>query len=700
MQCFRKLPMPLIENKIKTATIILGVVFIAFWVSQGYYQSHYLSALRLLGDYKTKNVLGDPKEGRGDEWSTYLPILKQSYLEGFPKKSSLEPYKEEFNWPIAIPKFDISLFFLPNYIVYWILPGSNSLSIQGLYYNILLLFSIFLLLKNLGVKPIVAFTSGLMILFSHFYQVWWTSNVPALGASILPLAIYTSNLSSRIKFPVLFWSICHVLFGQIYPPFYISLAICLLPLLLAVRTDLLCIKNVLFSIATTSLALLVFIFSRWDYISAVSNTSYPGMRFSTGGDVNVRLLLSIILPSFPVSESSLIADSATALSSVGTILPLIFLSQLPFIKWDRFSKRVTIITFAMLAFVTIYMIAGFPAWLSKISLFYLVPGLRMIIGVSLLITFYCAIMISHHWQHLKITSVLFASLIFSLILYSSGPRLDIIKEFYLIKWYWLMPLFFSLLGTFLYYFSSNKIIAKNISIYTVLWGISIFHVISFGSFNPIIKAEHILVPVDTQVTRDIRKLIEFADAKPLSIIGNYGHVLRGEGLPVYNAIHLVNVDKNIYFNHLKIQEHEWDKQLNLFRGISFGNVESTNYEGATIIFPADIGGLPFVHQIVHVNADHTSLANEIHISEINLVDTGFRIHWSASLINDQAISKEFNIYIPCEVTQSWLTRYPVSDGSSDLLDYKLAKLAGAINIVAESESAAIGCVRQMIIGNG
>jgi hypothetical protein len=682
------------DKQVPWLVLIFGLITI-IWVSQGFYQSHYLSALRILGDYETKNILGYPREGRGDEWSTYLPILKQAYLEGFPYTSSLEPYHEKFEWVIAIPKLDISLFFLPHHILFFVLPGEYALSTQGIYYNLLLLISISWLLQNLGAKKIVAYTTSIMTLFSHFYQVWWTSNFPALGASILPFAVFSSSLPPRIKYPFLFWSIGHMLFGQIYPPFYLSLIFGVLPLVLITKPEIFTKKNLFFSFLGPLMALICFILMKLDYFFDVSNTSYPGARFSTGGDVNLQFLFSMIVPTIPILEKDILSIYTGA---VGTILPLFFLSLLPFIKWDNFSKKVTAVAVTMALVIGSYMVIGFPDWLSRISFFYLVPGKRMIIGLSLLINFYSAIMISHHWHKISVISlILFNASLLGTSLF--GIREDMLSEFYAMKWYYLAPSFLSIIGV-TFYFITKKRAQRESVIYVVLGGMSIFHLISFGSFNPIINAKHILSPVYTQITQDVNALIMKNSGMPVSIVGNYGHILRGEGLAVYNAIHLVNVEKEIYQKYFSVNDEDWNILFNRFVGINFDNINTVQPQ-TTNTFPATIGGVPFEHTIINKFQNIVDVKEPVstdnYIISIAPSESGFLIYWKSFLEKPMPISAPIEIRISCDTGNSWLTRYPLNIQTEGISAAALQGLAGITHVNAVDEDNAKECINNMFV---
>lgn len=380
-------------NSMGIATIFVAIFLV--WIFFKPYQSHFLSGLRILGDTRTTNYIGKPKEGRGDEWSTYLPLLKQAALEGFPNKSEISPYKEKLNWFIGIPKADKSLFFLPNHASYFVLPNGLALSLQAIYYNLLLIFSLIWLMHNIQVDRGIALSASLMLVFSQFYQVWWTSNFPALAASILPFAILTSNLKSRWKFIASLWAVGHLLFGQIYPPFYISLFIGLTPLLLFIKPQVFQTRQILGVGLGALIAFILFFWYKHEYIQLVSHTEYPGRRFEVGGGSTWQALLNLIFPAWFIQYPGG-AEPVYELSVAGTILPVIFISMLPVVRWSRKTIFVTIGLLIIFAFSVNYAIYAIPAWLSKYSGLSMVPGRRMHIGISVSVFVYCAWVISEN----------------------------------------------------------------------------------------------------------------------------------------------------------------------------------------------------------------------------------------------------------------------------------------------------------------
>lgn len=89
-------------------------------------------------------------------------------------------------------------------------------------------------------------------------------------------------------------------FGQMYPPTYFAVAISLIPLTLAARPDLLNWKILAPAALAVAAALAIYLIWNADFIAAVSDTSYPGRRFSVGGDSTLAALTAALLPTMPV----------------------------------------------------------------------------------------------------------------------------------------------------------------------------------------------------------------------------------------------------------------------------------------------------------------------------------------------------------------------------------------------------------------
>lgn len=667
-------------------------------MSLGAYQSHYISALRTLGDATTHSFVGTPKDGRGDEWSTYLPMLKQAYHEGFPTFSSLKPYYERLDWFIAIPHANLSLLFLPNQITYWLIPGGKALSFQGFYYNALLIGSLTWFLLNLGVKPRLGFAVAIVILFSQFYQMWWTSNFPALGASILPFAVFTSSIRPAWKYLLLFWSLAHMIFGQMYPPFYVSLAVALVPFTLATRPDLLTLRNLGVAAAACVAALAAYLAVNWDYVQLVSATTYPGHRISTGGTSSARALVDLLLPTFPLGRLHDNDRDLYELNMAATFLPLMLLAILPWVQWDRRAIRVTIVSFLTGSVLVYYMLIGFPEVLAKVTGFYLVPARRMHLGLSLLISCYAAFMLSNNWCKFRVWPLLIVAALYAGASYVAGVDTSLQDNFFGVSLYGYALAAFVLVGLLVAAIPLFRWRAASVVAASMMVGMTFVHVIVFGSFNPVMSADDILRPVDTQVTRDWKALYEKNSYKSFGILGNYGHTLRGEGLAALEAVHLANVKPYRYsaiFPSLTFAQI--NALFNGFRGVGFANLPGQapeDTQAATLFFPLEPHGVTFAHTTV-VSGPGPSLSGGVSKKAYKLGAGSFGVYWESALTLPLAISAPLVLSLNCPVKGSWLTRYPVTIVGAPLVDVALQGVAGEVVVSAVSEVQALKCVSML-----
>jgi hypothetical protein len=684
---------------------VLFGVFVAFaiWMSLSAYQSHYISALRTLGDATTQSYLGSPKEGRGDEWSTYLPILKQAYHEGFPAISNLKPYYERLDWFIAIPHANLSLLFLPNQIAYWLIPGGKALSFQGFYYNALFIASFTWFLFNLGIKPRLAFVVAIAVLFSQFYQMWWTSNFPALGASILPFAVFTSRIRSTWKYPLLFWSLAHMLFGQMYPPFYISLAVALIPFTLAARPDLMTPQKLGLAAVAGAGALAAYLALNWDYVQLVSATTYPGHRISTGGTSSWRALVDLIFPTFPLGSGHDNDRDLYELNMAATFLPLMLLAVLPWVKWDKKAMCVTIVSALTGLVIVYYMLVGFPELLAKVTGFYLVPARRMHLGLSLLVSCYAAFMLSNNWDKIRLWPLLLVASGYAAVSYFAGVGTNLQRNFFGVSLYGWALLAFVLVGLLVAAaipFFRRKLVS--VVAVSAMVGMTVFHIVVFGSFNPVMRADDILRPVDSQVTRDWKALYEKNDDRPFGILGNYGDVLRGEGLAALEAIHLANVKPYVYskiFPNLTLVDI--DALFNGFRGIAFANIPGKDPEdvtAATLVFPLEPHSVPFAHTTV-INGSAPTIVRGVSAKAYRESDGFFKVYWGASLVGPLRIDAPLVLSLSCPVEKSWLTRYPVTIVGAPLVDVALQGIAGEVVVPAVTEADALKCVSDLKVSS-
>ncbi|MDH0735237.1 DUF7657 domain-containing protein [Achromobacter spanius] len=678
---------------------LAGLVLLAVWLTFEPYPSHFISGLRILGDTTTQTLWGVAKEGRGDEWSTYLPMLKQAALEGFPAQSALEPYREKLNWFIAIPKADLSLFFLPNYLAYWIVSPGKALSFQAFFYYSVLIGSIIWYLQNLRVNPALAVIAAVSVVFSQLYQVWWTSNFPALAVCFLPFAVLTSKISPFQKALLLFWVVGHMAFGQMYPPTYFAVAVALVPLTFAIRPDLLNVRTLLYATVAAGAALAVYWFWNSDFISAVSGTSYPGRRFSTGGGSSWMALISTILPTFPVAPVAG-GDALYELSMAGTLFPLMLLALLPYVTWDREAIRLTVVAGLMLGVLVFYSIIGFSPALAKWTGFFVMPGRRSHPGISFIVLVYAVIMISRNWGQWKPLAITLVLGLFAVVSAYVGVRPEATGEFWGISLYAYLPLALLAVALVIYQFRPHELKFGPAAGFTVLAGMAVAHVLIFGSFNPVMRGSDIMDPVRSQFVNDWKALYKKNDGKPFAVAGNYGHLLRGEGLAALEAIHMVNVDPDSYRRVFpELSDEQIRNYFNRFLGIAFDNFSNLDPKSITMVFPLRPHAVSFAHQVVFKTSDITGLlAHPPRVSQPEFSGAGYRVRWSGWMNIPLPIDRTLKLALPCDVGHSWLTRSPSPVGAEVAADgVSLRVLSGEFTVLSESSEKARQCVQALTV---
>lgn len=678
------------------AAVLLGLFSLA-WLAAGAYQSHYQAGLRLLGDRDTTSLVGEPKDGRADEWSTYLPLLKQAEREGFPARSGLEPYRERFDWFITLPRADASLVLLPNQLAYWVLPAGAALSFQGLYYNLLLLLSVYWLLRNLRIAPWLASAAGVALLFSHLYQVWWTSNFPCLGASFLPFAVLTSQLRWRYRGPLLAWSIGHMLLGQLYPPFYFALAVAVLPFLAAARPDVLRPRNLAYAAIATAAACLVVLHFKLGFVEAVSGTTYPGLRFNTGGDSSPSTLLGVLFPTAPASASFDVGLAFYELSMAGTFFTLLGIAALPAVRWDAEAIRVASVSALVLLVLAVYMVAGFPEPLAKATGFFLAPGRRIQLGFSVLVLLLSVYLVSRAKRPLHPASLLAAFGAYALFSLVVGVRGDAIGQFAGIRWYpWLGFAILCVAGIASWLFA-RRAPAGRAMLVALVAGMSCVHVVAYGSFNPLMRAADILRPVDTQFVRDWKALHRMNGGKPLAVPGRYGNLLRGEQLAALQAIHLANTDDVVYagvFPEMTAADRR--RIFNQFVGIGFENAPGYRLAGVAATFDVRTHSVAFPHAVDRRVDGAPALNGAVRVGDVVRKDgTSYVVYWNAELSAPLAIDAPLVLHAACPVSGSWLTRYPTGGPLLAGGGTSLRGLAGQLTVDADDREKAVACARSL-----
>ena len=338
-------------------------------------------------------IAGTPRYIRLDEWMVSTPAIIGQYNAGMPLSN---PADGAGNVPVVygFPIKDISTVLRPAQWSYFIFDVERAFSFSwnfGIFFFLISTFLLFMLLtkNNFWVSVSAAF----FIFLSSAVQ-WWTyliaSEMMYLNGIIIALVYLLYSKKSRayiISGIILLFSISGIFFN-LYPPFQIPLIYLYLLLftgfviqrksLDVIKNNLLAKSIVLFGV------LLVFGVLAYHYYaiakdtySLVLNTVYPGRRFSTGGDLFKGKLFSEFFR-FYMSDTNAPAQWINICEASNFIMffPIVFyVMALRYVKF----KTIDPVLMSLSIFVLIgliYVLAGFPSFLSKASLLSMSPASR------------------------------------------------------------------------------------------------------------------------------------------------------------------------------------------------------------------------------------------------------------------------------------------------------------------------------------
>lgn len=646
---------------IRPAWWLLALVLVVAVVIFRPFQSHYISTLVSMGDDSASSYWGVPKGGRGDESTTYLPILKQAAGEGFPANSSLAPYYENLEWFISIPERSATLLFLPQHAIYFVVPHDLALSLGGLYYNLILLFSIVWLLANLGVDRRLAFAAALAVAFSHLYQVWWTSNSPSLALVVLPFAIVTSGLGHWRMFLLLTWALAHMLLSQMYPPFYLSTALCLAPVVLAIRPDLWNRRTICAGLGAVVLAAGIYYFFRSEYLSAVAETGYPGRRVSPGGGAYWSSFIGMLVPGWRLA-ADVAEPGALALyehAVIGTLFPILCLFGADKIRYDAVTVRALLVYGVVLVCALLYAVIGVPSALAELMPGVFFPGRRMQMGLSLTTALFFAWLAIRNVRNIPATRALVAMAAYAILVALQHYGAELPTEFSGYEYAHFVPLAGAVIASGIFVFSRARRQVRPFVFGMTMYAGALCSVFVYGSFNPVLDARLVMQKADSPFLREVRQLVDHSGLSYIGFPGDFGHALRGEGLPVVQAIHLKNAREGTYsqvFGYLP--EDRREQQFNNFLGIAVSE-ELSPLGGITSMFPAFQHAPEFQHQLF---AGSRMVGSDMRLMSSSRVeaDPASQVYQLVGRVN-RVVPLEASIAVAseCPVMGSWITRYPV-----------------------------------------
>jgi hypothetical protein len=346
-------------------------------------------------------IAGTPRYIRLDEWMVATPAVIGQYNAGMPLNN---PADGAGNVPVVygFPIKDISSVLRPAQWSYFIFDVERAFAFSWNFAIFFFLVSTFLLFMLLTKNNFwVSVTAAFFIFLSSAVQ-WWTyliaSEMIYLNGIFISIVylFYSKKMSAYvISGIILLFSISGIFFN-LYPPFQIPLIYLYLFMFtgfLIQRKNFTVIKENLMPKGIVLLAVMIlfgmFAFHYYtiarDTYSLVLNTVYPGRRFSTGGDLARGKLFSEFFGKY-MSDTNVPAQWINICEASNFIMffPIVFyVIALRYIKFKTVDPLLICLSIFILIGL-VYVLVGFPSFLSKASLLSMSPSSRAlpILGVG------------------------------------------------------------------------------------------------------------------------------------------------------------------------------------------------------------------------------------------------------------------------------------------------------------------------------
>jgi len=374
------------------AVACLAVFYVGFCLSP----SSYALALRAFGIEQTGVVLGSPKALRSDEWAIWTPYLQIAVNNGFERVNATSPYGEDLRNFNALPLKDWALAFKPQFWAFFLVDPAYAFSLSHAAIYVAFLIGWPLALRALGFSVPMAIGGALLLFFSSYAQLWWTTTGPLLAGFPWILIVVLWRANPWAKLPLLAWLTATWLISHLYPPIVVVLGYVGAAAILAFRRDALAPGNVV----ACALAAALGIGATWLYLAepmaVMSQTVYPGARNLGGGDFPPLMLLAHLFPFLVTGGGeSLIGDNYLEVATGGSyllLLILVFLDHGALLRAvgaatpEGRALRVSLaILAAALAMVLAWLLIPFPNWVGKPLLWHLVHPRRFVVALGALL---------------------------------------------------------------------------------------------------------------------------------------------------------------------------------------------------------------------------------------------------------------------------------------------------------------------------
>jgi len=351
---------------------------------------------------KSESVLaGKPRFIRMDEWMISSPAAIGQYNAGMPIKNGSVG---ELNAPVVwgLPVKDISSALRPSLWSYFVFDVERAFAFSWNFNIFFFLISTFLLLMMLTKNNFWLSVTGTFFIFLSGGVQWWSYFIADYMLYLNGLFISLAYIFySKKRVPLIIAGIIFIVsaYGNLfnlYPPFQVPLLWLYLFLFagfLLQRKNFQTIKeNWQFKTIILGVSLVVLAFFIYHYYNLVKdtysmmlNTVYPGRRFSTGGALKDGKVFAEFFGIFMTDTHTPVQwQNICEASGFIMFFPMVFYAMGYYYFKTKKADPLLISLSIFLLIGLLYVLFGFPAFLSRITLFSMSPDFRTlpIVGVA------------------------------------------------------------------------------------------------------------------------------------------------------------------------------------------------------------------------------------------------------------------------------------------------------------------------------
>ncbi len=360
--------------------------------SVGIYQEYFF------GQNKDPNLIfGQPRAIRSDEWLVSTPKIISQVNSGFPVVNKNIGLGEVMPIQGCLPYKHWRMVFCPNMWGFFFLPLENAYALMWWLPNFFMLVAVYFFILFLSKDIFLSIFSSLIFFFTPFHQ-WWSYSLAIFLSNGLFFALFFIKSLEKKGFLSWLYLIFSIYFLTayafiLYPPFQVAsfyvfggliLGYLLLKRIFSKRL----ILYSLLTILVTFLVIFLFYFEFKQTINIVKETVYPGKRFVANTLGNVTFLINGFYNLQLLDDVKGAGPQAN--QSEASNFFLLSLFALPAYWWiiiNQIIKKKTDYIFLLLNIIFLLLLIWFlfpiSSLIAKITLLYLVPQNRAIIGIGL-----------------------------------------------------------------------------------------------------------------------------------------------------------------------------------------------------------------------------------------------------------------------------------------------------------------------------